>query len=141
MTLPSALNLAGDFETAKALLDALDVEFTIGAEDTNVVNVAIQVQIGDDQDIDNFVSLLVWLTDTQGADVAVSSGAPDGGIAVGATGVILVELTADLLALAVTDVNGNLEIDVTETGTATWYMNVGLPGGGVAVSEAITLAA
>ena len=140
MTLPSALNLQGDLATAQALLDALGVSFTIGAEDTNVINVAIQVIGGDDQDIDDFVHLLVWLTDTQGADV-VPGTAPDGGTAVGATGVVLVELTAEVLLLAVTDSSGNLELDLTETGTATWYMNVGLPGGGVAVSDAITFAA
>jgi hypothetical protein len=80
MTLPSALNLAGDLETAKALLDSLDVSFTIGAEAANVIDVEIQVQGGDDQDVDDSnVGLHVWLTDAQGADEAVSSGAPDGG--------------------------------------------------------------
>jgi hypothetical protein len=137
MTLPSALNLQGDLETAKALLDALGVTITVAAEDTNVVNVAIQVIGGDDQDVDANVHLLVWLTDTEGAAV-VPGTAPSGGTAVGATGVVLVELTADVLFLAVTDANGNLELDVTEAGAATWYLNVGLPGGGVVVSDVLT---
>lgn len=140
MTMPSALNLQGDLATAQALLDALGVTITVAAEDTNVVNVAIQVIGGDDQDIDANVHLLVWLTDTEGADV-VPGTAPDGGTAVGATGVVLVELTADVLMLAVTDSNGNLELDVTESGAATWYLNVGLPGGGVAVSDVLTFLA
>lgn len=137
MTLPSALNLQGDLATAQALLDALGVTITVAAEDTNVVNVAIQVIGGDDQDIDANVHLLVWLTDTEGAAVVPGS-APSGGTAVGATGVVLVELTADVLFLAVTDANGNLELDVTEAGAATWYLNVGLPGGGVVVSDVLT---
>lgn len=140
MTMPSALNLQGDLATAQALLDALGVTITVAAEDTNVVNVAIQVIGGDDQDIDANVHLLAWLTDTEGAAV-VPGTAPDGGTAVGATGVVLAELTADVLFLAVTDSNGNLELDVTESGAATWYLNVGLPGGGVVVSDVLTFLA
>ena len=141
MTMPSALNLQGDFETAKALLDAIDVVITIGTQAADVINVSLQVVIGDAQNIDINVVLVAWLTDTQGADAAISSAAPDVGVALGTDGALVAELVANLMFYMVTDEVGVVDLDIEDaTGTPTWYLNVALPGGGVAVSDAITFA-
>lgn len=141
MTMPAAINLGGDFETAKALLDAIDVQFTIGVEAANIINVAIQVVLGDAQSLDTYAFLVAWLTDVQGADSGLSAAAPDADVVIGTDGVVLSEPVTDLMFNMVTNAAGLLDLDISDTiGTPTWYLNVALPGGGVAVSEAITFA-
>ncbi len=99
-----------------------NIGFTVGAESNNVVNVAIQLKDGDGNNLLVSVSVHVYISDTAGGAVAAT--APDGGAAVGTNGTKIDTITADKSYIFKTDSNGQLDIDVTESGTDTFYLNV-----------------
>jgi hypothetical protein len=111
------------------------VEFTVGAEAADVINVALQVVDGDGRALALQLALLAWLSDTAGA--ALTATAPSAGTAIGTDGVIIVEHTAETLLELLTDADGVLDLDIGEAGADTWYLNVRLPGGAIVSSGAI----
>lgn len=115
------------------------VEYTIGAEDTNVINVAGQINDGLGNDLATATALKAYLAD-DAAGLTPSTSAPDGGIAIGTDGA-LVEWTANLSGLLISEADGDFDIDITHAaGAATWYLVVVLPSGQLVVSGAITFA-
>lgn len=135
---PTEWDLNNNQETVKAFATVPSVEFTVGVEATNVINVALQVVDAEGVDLDQQLSFLAWLSDTAGA--ALTATAPSGGTAVGTNGTIIVEHTAETLLELLTDANGAIDLDITEVGIDTWYLNVRLPGGAIVSSGAITFA-
>lgn len=142
MTSVTAKNVAEDHDTNVNLLTAPTVSFVIAAEGGDEIDVLLQLEDGDGDAVEEFAHLRVWLTDSQGADEDISTGAPSAGIDISGSGegVIVNHTVADLLMECVTDTNGQIEFTIGEAGAATWYMNVALPGGGIVVSDAITFA-
>lgn len=116
----------------------IGVELTVGAEDADVINVALQVVDASGNAVDDDYSFYAWLSDAVGS--AVTATAPDGGVAVGTDGVIVETHTANASFELLTD-GGALDLDIEESGAATWYLNVRLPDGRVVSSGAITFAA
>jgi hypothetical protein len=121
-----------------ALASIPSVEFTVGAEAAQVINVALQVVDAQGIALAQQLTLLAWLSDTAGA--ALTGTAPDGGAVIGTDGVIIVEHTAATLFELLTDADGAVDLDLTESGVDTWYLNVRLPGGAIVSSGAITFA-
>lgn len=113
---------------------------TVGEEDTDVINVAVQLKDANGTAVAATQVVQAFLSDdSAGADIATT--APDGGTAAGTNGFILVEDVAEKLFTIETKSDGSFDIDITESGTATWYLVVVLPNGKVSVSGAITFAA
>ena len=110
--------------------------FTIGAEASNVINVAIQLQDPDGQAIEEAAGVWIGLTsdsaglDFQAADAALSS-------AIGTDGSLL-EISTDALFFATSEADGDIDIDFTKTDAGTFYVVVFLPTGELAVSSAVT---
>ena len=110
----------------------ITIEFTVGAEVSNVINVACQINQNDTAVTAAYV-LQAWLSSSLSPPAIVTT-APNGGIAIGTDGVIMSEFVTDKYFLLYFDATGQADIDVTETGTATFYLNVLLPSGTITSS-------
>jgi len=115
-----------------------DAAFVIGVEGGNVINVGIQFQNAAGSDITSQASVLFYLADDANGNVP-SATAPDGGIAIGADGA-MIEWTANLSGLLTSEADGDIDIDLTESGVATWYLVLIMPNGSLVISGAITFA-
>lgn len=112
--------------------------FTIGTEAANVINVAIQLQYAG-EDIAQRAAVRMYLSDDANGDSI--SAAPDS-VAIGTDGVIIDPYAASQSFMAVSEVDGDIDIDITEAdGADTFYLVVVLPDGSLVVSGAITFAA
>lgn len=114
------------------------VAFTIGAESTDVINVAVQINDGKEPALEAIG--FTWYLSDVSTGLDHSSDAPSGGVAIGTDGSIE-ELTANLFGHGVTEIDGDWDIDITEAGTDTWHLVIVLADGRINVSAAITFAA
>ena len=115
------------------------VTFTIGSEAANVINVGLQLEDANGNDLAVAGNVRAFLSDNStGLDVTTT--APDGGIADGTDGNITGSITANIHLLLQSEADGDIDIDITETGVDTWYLVVVLPNGKQVVSSAITFA-
>lgn len=115
-----------------------EVDFTVGAEATDVINVALQLQ-SNGKNVDARSAVLAYLSDDAAGD-GVASTAPTGGVAEGTDGEIISEIDADKVFLLKTNATGAIDVDITDTGTPTFHLVVVLPTGKITVSDAITFA-
>lgn len=140
-----ALKLAGTQVTALAAeinaLDAapLDVDFTVGSESTNVINVALQLNDASGAALATRAAVFAYLSDDANGD-SIAATAPDGGVAIGTDG-LAIPLVAGKAWTLVSEADGDIDLNITESGAATWYLIVVLPNGKLAASDAITFAA
>ena len=116
------------------------VTFTIGAEATNVINVGLQLTDAQGNDLDEIGTVFAFLSDSATGD-SISGTAPATSVAIGTDGAIIVEHTTKLCWTLQSESDGDIDIDITETGADTWYLVVVLPDGTSTVSDAITFAA
>lgn len=101
------------------------VTFVVGAEASNVINVALQLQWAA-SDVNEPQYILCWLSsDAAGQTVDTATV----GVAIGTDGTILVEHTAESVWSAITEADGDIDFDVEDAGTADIYLNVVLPNG------------
>lgn len=114
--------------------------FTVGDEANDSINVGVQLLTADGAEVGEACAVWAYLSDDSGGD-GVTATAPDGDIAVGTDGVILAEATADKVFLLLSEADGDIDLDIGEAAAGTWYLVVILPGGGLAVSGAITFEA
>ena len=138
LTTPTEFDYRNNQQTVEAFATIPTIEFTVGGEVSDVINVALQVVDSGGIALAQQLSFLAWLSDTAGA--AVTASAPSVGTAIGTDGVIIVEHTAETLMELLTDADGVLDLDIEEAGVDTWYLNVRLPGGSIVSSGAITFA-
>lgn len=113
-------------------------KFTIGAEGTNAINVAIQlVDRENGNEITERTALHWYLSaDTNGDAIAT---VPDGGIAIGTDGLLL-EWTANLSGLVISEVDGDIDVTITESTAKSFYLILIAPDGKLYSSGAITFA-
>lgn len=112
--------------------------FTIGAEGANAINVAIQLV---DRDNGNEISERVgmtWYLASNATGDAIAT-APDGGIAIGTDGLLL-EWTANLSGLVISEVDGDIDVTITESTAKSFYLVLVAPDGKIYPSAAITFA-
>jgi hypothetical protein len=117
------------------------VKFTVGAEASNTIRVTASLKAPNRADEKPAArqAAQVYLTQNL-TTLAVAGTAPATSVAVGGgKGTVVVTHTAKLAFLCTFDANGELALDVAETGAATWYLVVVL-GGEVFVSPAVTFA-
>lgn len=140
-----SLKLTGTAISATAAelnaLDAapLDVDFTIGSEAANVINVGLQLNDAAGTALATRATVLAYLSDDANGD-SIAGTAPDGGWAIGTDG-LLIPVVANKAAVLVSEADGDIDVNITESGTDTWYLIVVLPNGKLVASAAITFAA
>jgi len=116
------------------------VTITVGAEAANVVNVALQLEQADGSDLATIGVVEAYLSDDSGGD-GITATAPSGGEAIGTDGSILASIVANKYWKLSSESDGDIDLDFTEAGTATWYLVVILPNGSKVISDALTFAA
>lgn len=105
---------------------AITVGSFVGTSDT--INVAIQFNQGDESTaVAEAIAFQLYLS-TDAAGQAVDA-APSGGFAVGTDGTIIAEITADVYAQCITEADGDFDINIVDTASASTYVNVILPSG------------
>ena len=112
---------------------------TVAAEDSNTVAVSIQLEDGAGVELTDRASCLAYLSDDATGD-SIAATAPDGGVAIGTDG-LAIPLIAGKCFLLTSEATGDIDLVVTESGTATWYLILIMPDGSLIASDAITLAA
>ena len=117
-------------------IEELSVAFTVGAEVDNVRNIGVQVKDANGVNLTEPVALTAYLSDDADGS-SVTSSAPDT-VAIGTDG-LAIPLVADKVFQLVTEDDGHLDLDITEDGSATWYLVIVLPNGKLAISNEITL--
>jgi hypothetical protein len=123
----------------KSIANALaNADIVIGDEDTNTINVTIQLQDESGAALAESMSLQAFLSDDT-AGLGVTSGAPDGHVAIGTAGECI-HLVTDKVFLLNTNAAGALDLDLVESGAGTWYLVLVFPNGERVVSDAITFA-
>ena len=148
MTLDSTRHFAGvsSFDkivAASAEIDARTmvggVTMVVGAEAANVINVACQFIDTEGNDM-AVAAALPWYFADDAVGLDPTTTAHDGGSAIGTDGA-LIEWTANLNGLAVSEADGDFDVDITDAGAFTVYLVFVLPDGTITVSDAITHAA
>lgn len=112
------------------------VEFTVGASDTGTV--AIQLVDHNGVDLAEAAVVTAYLADTADG-LTPASADPDGGVAIGTDGALMVGSVPVMWLISEAD--GDIDLVLTESGTATWYLVIVLPNGKLAVSGAIVMTA
>lgn len=129
--------MSSRFETHPDL--RLDADFTVGAEAADVINVAVQlVDRFNGNEVGERVALPFYLADDANGDTPATT-PPSGGLAIGTDGAAI-EWTADLAGLLISEVDGDIDVDITDTGTPTFHLVLVMPDGKLQVSPAITFA-
>lgn len=113
----------------------IDAAFTIGAESANVINVAIQLTDRlNGNEVGDAVGLFWYLSsDASGQSIA---SAPSGGVAIGTDG-LLQEWTTNVSGLVTCETDGDIDINITETGDPSYYLNLVMPDGKLITSGEI----
>ncbi len=125
--------ISNDIQISRPCVDAT---ITVGAEATNVRAITIQLLDADGNDIDyaEEVEIVLFLSSDKLAYV-VTGGST--GIEIGTDGALL-DVVAKKLFRATSEVDGDIDLTWTDTGTEAAYLGVKLPGGRIVVSDALT---
>lgn len=111
-----------------------EIELTVGEENLDTIRVDIQVKDIQENNLAGRFLLRVWLSDVAyGGECAA---APTAGVS-WPVGEVLEEQTVGKRWLVITDENGAAAVDITESGVASFYLNVELDGR-IYVSELIS---
>ena len=112
--------------------------FTIGAENTNAINVAIQLLNRDNgNELAERVGLQWYLSSDANGDAI--SAAPSGGIAIGTDG-LLIEHTNNIAGKIISEADGDIDVTLTESTAKSFYLILIAPDGKLNPSGAITFA-
>jgi len=129
-----------DGAVTAAKLDATvcgGANIVVGSLVGDVINVAIQLEDGTGADMAVESAIHAYLSDSaDGSDVAGT--APSGGVAVNTDG-LAIPLVADKAFLLVSEADGDIDLDVEDSGADTWYLVLVLPNGKLVISDAIAI--
>lgn len=129
--------MGSKFQTHRDL--KIGAKFTIGEEAANAIAVSVQlVDRENGNEIAERVAIPWYLSADANGD-AIAAAAPSGGIAIGTDGLLL-EWTANLSGLAVSEADGDLDVAITEAAAKTFYLILAMPDGKLYSSGAITFA-
>ncbi len=112
--------------------------FTIATEDSNVVNVSIQLTDFRGASLATRAGMFAYLSDDANGDSVGTAHSTSPGI--GTDGLLAVVVT-DLSFYLVSESTGIIDIDFTDSGTQTIYLILVMPDGRLVASGAITHAA
>lgn len=117
----------------------LDAKITVGADAGTTVAVTVQfVDRENGSELAERVAVPWYLSADANGDALAS--ATSGGIAIGTDG-LLIEWTANLAGLLISEADGDADVVLTEAGAGTWYLVLVMPDGMLVVSGAITFTA
>ncbi len=111
--------------------------FVIGAEASNVINVGIQLQDGDGNDLTAVAAVKAYLS--ANADGSTLATAPTVGATIGTDGLLLPDVANQVFTL-VSEADGDIDIDIEDAGTPTFYLVIITWTGQLIISDAITFA-
>lgn len=114
------------------------VEFTIGDQSSNDINVAMQLK-DDGKNVDHPLSVIVFVTSDAAGKVPAAT-PPSGAVAVGTNGTLEGAIIAKTAQRFLTDAQGRLDINITEAGAKSFYVSVMTPAGNLHVSGPVTFA-
>lgn len=103
---------------------------------TDTINVAVQLV---DRENGNEIAeriAMSWYLSADAYGNAIATAAPSGGIAIGTDG-LLIEWTANLAGLVTSEADGDIDVNLIETGDKTFYLVLVAPDGKLLVSGAI----
>lgn len=109
---------------------------TVGAENTNVRAISIQLKDGQGNDLATRAAVQIGVFADANASAFVGTGGSTG-IAIGTDGALL-PIVAKKLFLAVSEADGDIDLTWTDTGTEVAYLGVILPNGKIIMSAALT---
>lgn len=113
-----------------------DASIVVGAENTNVRAITIQLKDGQGNDLAHRAAVqIAVLADAQGNAFVGTGGST--GIAIGTDGALLA-IVAKKLFLAISESDGDIDLTWTDTGTEAAYLAVILPNGKMIISAALT---
>lgn len=114
----------------------VDASITVGAENTNVRAITIQLKDAKGNDINyvETVELILFLDAGRTAFVATGGST---GIAIGTDGALLA-IVAKKYFIATSEADGDIDLTWTDTGTEAAYLGVRLPNGRIVMSSALT---
>ena len=114
---------------------AVDATITVGAENTDVRLIEIQLKNAKGQNID-FVEVVDLIVFGDCGGLSFSAGGSTG-LAIGTDGALLA-VVAKKIFKCTTEATGHADFTWTDTGTAAAFLGVVLPNGRVVVSSAMT---
>jgi len=117
----------------------MDAGIVVEAEETNAVAVAIQLKDADGDDLAIRGNILAYFSDDANGD-SLAATAPSSGMAVGADGVAIELVTKKVYRLT-SEVDGDIDLVVTNDTADTFYLVLVMPNGKLIVSDAITFTA
>jgi hypothetical protein len=117
---------AADLAAALAALIQGTPTFTVGAEAVDVINIAVQLKDSNGVALAAKHVVRAWLSDTAGA--ALSGTPPSGTVVIGTNGVIVASLTAKTHLVIITDASGRFDLNITEAGVKSFFLNVEYQG-------------
>ena len=109
---------------------------TVGAENTNVRAITIQLTDGNGADIASRQAVQIAVLADANGDAFVTTGGSTG-IAIGTDGALLA-IVAKKLFMGISEADGDIDLTWTDTGTEAAYLAVILPTGKMVISAALT---
>ena len=114
----------------------VDASITVGAENTNVRAITIQLKDANGKDIAYRETVMAYVFADANGDAFVATGGSTG-IAIGTDGALLA-LVAKKAFILVSEADGDIDLTWTDTGTEAAYLALRLPGGRMVFSSALT---
>lgn len=114
-----------------------DVGFTIGAETSNAITVAVQLKDTGGSDLAVRGKVDWFLSSDATGDTKAA--AASGGVAAGTDG-HLTALVEGVSGWALSEADGDIDFVITDTSARTMYLNIVLPDGSIKTSSAIIFA-
>lgn len=113
----------------------IDAKFSVGTEAADAINVVVQlVDRENGNEVGERIGLMWYLSSDANGDAIAS--APSGGIAIGTDG-LLIEWTANVAGFVISEVDGDIDVTLTETGDGYFYLVLVMPDGKRMVSGII----
>lgn len=113
-------------------------DITVGTEAGNVINVAIQLEDAAGAAIATRASVYAYLSDDANGDSLIAT-VTSGAVAIGTDGLANV-IEAKKQFRLTSESDGDIDINITESGGKTLYLVLVMPNGSLVVSPAITFA-
>lgn len=111
---------------------------TVGSQAGDIINVVIQLNDFAGEALAERGSLFAYLSDDAAGD-SIAATAPSVGWSIGTDGV-LIPVVTNKAAQLVSEVDGDIDINIEEAGADTWYLILVLPSGRLLASGEITFA-